>query len=57
MFRCPLTAFITFKSRREVAATTRRIKERQERQEIEIKNALMKRQVRQRLRSDEETTV
>ena len=49
--RCPLTAFVTFKSAKEVATNKRRIKERKERQEVEIRNAIMKRHHQRKLGS------
>ena len=47
--RCPLTAFVTFKSAKEVATNKQRIKERRERQEVEIRNALLKRHNQRKL--------
>ena len=57
VLRCPLTAFVTYKSKKEVATKVKKIRERQERQAKEIRNALAKRTIRRRLQSDEEAGV
>ena len=54
VFRCPLMAIVTFKAREKVAAAKQKIRERRERQEIEIRNAAARREIRHRLRSNEE---
>jgi hypothetical protein len=57
VLRCPLTAFVTYKSKKEVATKVKKIRERQERQAKEINNALVKRSIRRRLQSDEDEAV
>jgi hypothetical protein len=52
ILRCPLTAFVTYQTKMEIVTARKRFVERQERQDIEIQNALMKRACR-RLQSNE----
>ena len=48
ILRCPLTAFVTYKTRLEIASARKKFIERQERQGIEIQNAIIKRNNRKK---------
>jgi hypothetical protein len=54
ILRCPLTAFVTYKTRMEIASARRKFIERQERQGLEIQNAIMKRNGRKKSLNDVE---